>query len=69
MYKGIGMLTMRNLCLTLIFRLLLALAGCTGKGPTLAKTQSPDAPELYAQAQDLYGRASDEAEVKAAVAA
>ena len=69
MYKGIGMLTMRNLCLTLIFGLLLALAGCAGKGPTLAKTQSPDAPELYAQAQDLYGRASDEAEVKAAVAA
>lgn len=63
------MLTMRNLCLTLIFGLLLAMAGCAGKGPTLAKTQSPNAPELYAQAQDLYGRASNGAEVKAAVAA
>ena len=63
------MLTMRNLCLTLTFGLLLALAGCAGKGQTLAKTQSPNAPELYAQAHDLYGRASDEAGVKAAVAA
>lgn len=59
----------RHFFLILALGLALGLAGCAGKGPTLGKTQSPDAPALYAQAKDLYGKAYDEADVKIAVAA
>ena len=59
----------KHLFLILTFSLALGLAGCAGKGPTLGRTQSPDAPALHAQARDLYGKAYGEADVKAAVAA
>ena len=59
----------RHFFLIMALALVLGLAGCAGKGPTLGRTQSPDAPALYAQAKDLYGKAYGEADVKIAVAA
>lgn len=55
--------------LFVILALALTLAGCAGKGPTLGRTQSPEAPALHAQAKNLYGKAYGEADVKIAVAA
>ena len=62
-------LMVKYLCLILVFSLGLALLGCAGKGPTLSRTQSPNAPELYAQAKALEERASGEADIQNVVTA
>ena len=60
---------LKHFSLTLILALALALSACAGKGPTLGRTQSPDAPALHAQAKSLADDAHDEASMQQAVAA
>lgn len=55
--------------LILILGLVLSFIGCAGKSPTLGRTQSSNAPELYAQAKNLEENARSEADMQNAVAA
>lgn len=62
-------LATKYVLVVLALLLTLALTGCAGKAPTLGKTQSPRAPELYAQAKDLEENAASAADMQNAAAA
>ena len=58
-----------KLGIILILAFSLALMGCAGTGPRLAKNPSPDAAQLYAQAKSMAEDAGSDAEMKLVIAA